>query len=45
MPLYHCELIIIFNLEHEFKYIILARHIYPQIEDIDIRDLSGDHKK
>ena len=37
MSSYHFELIIIPNHEHDFKHEILARHISPQIEDLDIR--------
>ena len=35
MSWYHCELIIIPNHEHEFKYEILARQILSQIEGLD----------
>ena len=38
MSSYHCELIIIPNHEHDFKYEILAHQIFPQIEDLDIQD-------
>ena len=37
MSSYHFELIIIPNKEHEFKYEILARQIFSQIEVLDIR--------
>ena len=37
MSLYHFELIIILNHEHEFKSGILARHIFYQIGALDIQ--------
>ena len=34
MSSYHRELIIIPNQEHEFKYEILARHIFPKFKTL-----------